>query len=519
MAIHSLKAYPILRLTIPLAAGVFFAGTFPCLFPMGVYVAGILLLALALGRMAFGKNYEYRWMFGAGVFLLFFLLGGLRMAYQWQQVNQVWPEEERTYQGVVQEIPEEKAKTIQCKTMLSDGQNVIFYLAKDSLAHTVSMGDRLWVQARIRPPMNTGFTGDFDYASYLLHKGVGGTSYVLSGSWMKSKQPAMLTWKQRALEIRQRIVSWYREWGIGEEQLPVLSALTIGHKEDLSDEIREAYSVAGIAHVLTLSGMNVGFLWMLISLLLKPLEASKPLRWVKWGLSTGLLWAFAFIAGLEASIVRAVIMCMLMEMGRMAGGKTLSMNTLAVAALFMLLYNPFYLFDVSFQLSFLAVLAILLVYPSLQRKCPTENRWLRGVWGILSVSVAAQIGTAPLVMYCFSNFSVYFLLANLGVSLWVPFIIYTALGTMVCSFIPPIQEWGIALLDKQVELLNAFASWISAWPGASAVSFPLGKVDVWGIYLLMMAVMWYAFTRKRKAVIVIFAITTGWLGLHCYLLF
>ena len=308
----SIQTYPILRLAIPMAIGVFFAGNFPDFLLIGAYIGGILGVFVFLGWLMFGKRYDWRWMFGGGIFLLFFLIGGLRMSHQWRQVNKVWPEEKRIYQGIVQEMPEEKSKTIQCKTTLSDGQNVILYLAKDSFSTTLAMGDRLWLYTQIRPPMNTGYTGTFDYASYLLHKGVSGTSYVPSGSWMKSGQSAPLTWKQRALQVRQQIVDKYREWGIGEGQLPVLSALTVGFKGDLSDDVRQTYAVAGIAHVLALSGMHIGFLWMLISVLLRPLGNALLMRVFRWILATVLLWIFAFIAGLEASVVRAVVMCMLM---------------------------------------------------------------------------------------------------------------------------------------------------------------------------------------------------------------
>ena len=519
MSIRPLQAYPILRLTIPLAAGVLFAGTFPEVFPLGGYVAGILALVIGMGVMLWYKTYPWRWLFGVCLFMLFFLAGGLRMHYQWDKVNHPWPDEERVYQGVVQEIPQEKPKTMQCKTTLSDGQNVVFYLAKDSFSRSLTVGDCLWVHARIRPPMNSEATGTFDYASYLLYKGISGTAYVPAGNWRKSEILHHISLKHRALKVRQSIVEGYRSWGIGQEQLPVLSALTIGHKADLSEDVKEAYSVAGIAHVLALSGMHIGFLWLMIGWLLKPLEYGKAGRWIKWGISTVWLWAFAFVAGLEASVVRAVVMCMLMETGRMAGGKTLSMNTLAVAALFMLLYNPFYLYDVSFQLSFMAVLSIVLLYPFFQKKCPSENRWARSAWDVMALSVAAQIGTAPLIMYYFSNFSLYFLLANVGVALLVPCIIYTAFVTMALVLVPWLQAWGIALLDKEVCLLNAWAMWISSWPGASSVSFALTKVDVWGLYLSMGALLWLLSTRKRKAVITLLAIIAGWMGLHCCLLF
>ena len=144
--------------------------------------------------------------------------------------------------------------------------------------------------------------------------------------------------------------------------MPVLSALTLGYKGDLDKDIKQAYSVAGIAHVLALSGMHIGIIWFLLSVFLKFLLRGR-LKLLEWCLVAMVLWAFAFVVGLEASVVRAVVMCMLMGVGRLTGSKILSMNTLSIAAFFMLIYHPFYLFDVGFQLSFVAVASILAFYP------------------------------------------------------------------------------------------------------------------------------------------------------------
>lgn len=506
-------AYPILRLSIPLAAGILFAGN--CSFPIPdlVWIGLILVTSVVLGICIQGKNFHYRWCFGAGVFLLFFMIGALRMQHRWKHVNTDWEDVKRTYNGTVMEPPVEKNKSIQCKVALCNRQNIILYLAKDSFARTVVMGEQLIFHTQIKKPTNEGAT--FDYASYLLHKGIGGTAFVPSGFCRKKEVPIRWTMKQKALSIRERIVEWYREWGVGEEQLPILSALTVGYKGDLSDEVRETFSVAGISHVLALSGMHIGFLWLLLGVLLKPLNRGLGLRVVRWVLSVCLLWTFAFIAGLEASVVRAVIMCMLMELGRLSGGKTLGMNTLSIASLFMLLYNPSYLYDIGFQLSFLAVFAILLLYKPLNVLCPFRIRFLRGVWSVMSVSMAAQLGTAPLVMYYFSNFSVYFLLANLGIAWLVPCIIYATFASGVFVWFPPLQHGIVKALDKMVEALNGFALWISGLPYASLSSVRLHQVEVWGLYLLLGMIVWYAKVRTRRAFIALLAAFAMWLGIHC----
>ena len=511
----TLKDYPILRLAIPLATGTFFARKFHPYLSMEWTCGSIIVLMLFISVFLWLHNFRYRWCFGAFVFLLFFGLGAFRMIYQWDKINVNWPEGEHDYVATVMEPPIEKPKSIWCKVALYEGQNAYLYLAKDSFAYNVTMGDGLMFHTRMRRPGNEGLP--FDYASYLLCKGISGTAYVPSGYWKRMSCTGTLSFKQKAMAVREKIVHQYREWGIGEKQLPILSALTVGYKTDLSDEVRDTYSVAGISHVLALSGMHIGFGWLMMGVLLKPLDR-KGLRWIKWSLSSVLLWAFAFISGLEASVVRAVIMCMMMEFGHLLGGKSLSMNTLSIAAFFMLMYNPCYLYEVGFQLSFLAVLSILLFYHRFYALCPFQHPLFRSVWGVMSVSMAAQLGTAPLVMYYFSNFSVYFLLANLGVALLVPCIIYTAFASMVLVYLPCLQRWLVMVLNKMVEMLNSFAGWISELPYASLSVINLHQVEVWGVYLLLGLAWWYSVVRKRRIFIALLATMAGWLALHCCLI-
>ena len=511
----NISNYPILRLAIPLSTGIFLAWNFQLFLSIKWLLIGIIILILLIGVLLHLRSFRFRWCFGMLLWVLFLFVGASRMIYQLDKVHMVFPDSKQSYLGTIMEPPVEKPKSIWCKVSLYEGQSVYLYLAKDSLAKSLIMGDRLIFHAQLRKPSNEGLS--FDYASYLLCKGVSGTAYVPTNYWTRMQEAALLTWKQKALLVREKIVNRYKGWGIGEKQLPVLSALTIGYKADLSDEIRDSYSVAGISHVLALSGMHIGFLWMMIGFLLKPLD-KKGLQWIKWMISSCLLWMFAFVTGLEASVVRAVIMCMLMEFGRVLGNRTLSINTLAIAAFSMLLYNPFYLYDVGFQLSFLAVLFILLFYNRFDVFCPFRRLFFRKVWSILSVSMAAQLGTAPLIMVYFSNFSVYFLLANLGVALLVPCIIYTAFASMALYCLPWLHQWMIMLLDKMMEALNDFAGWISGLPCASLSVVNLRQIEVWGLYLLLGVAWRYSITRKRRSFIVLLASIAAWLALHCCLI-
>lgn len=497
-----MKKYPIFRLAIPLAVGIFFADTFRM--QTGLWpVAFLLCLLVALGWMIRSYSYASRWVFGAGVCGFMFLVGWILTEAAWRKIGVVWPSEMQTYRGVVWEKPQEKARSYLCYVRMSD-KDVCLYLSKDSLASSLQMGDELLFCTRMDTP-----------EEYLYRKGISGTAYVPADAWRKTGRQSGLTWKQKALLLRERMMKKYREWGIGEERIAVFSALTLGYKGELDKETREAYSVAGISHVLALSGMHIGFVWLLLNGLLGWLMGNRW-RFLRWMVVTIVLWAFAFLVGLEASVVRAVVMCMLMELGNLSNSKPLSMNTLAIAFFFMLLYRPFYLFDVSFQLSFVAVFSILVFYPLFLECIPVKRRLWRGTWGIMSVTASAQLGTAPLVMYYFSNFSVYFLLTNLVASVLVPIIIYGCLLMVALASWSGMQSVVVVMLNHLIAALDGLAVWTGSLPYAS-VSWEVPGFLGLAFFYLMLALGWmYWKTRRRKWLIRMLVTCVCWLALHLF---
>jgi len=498
-----LRNYPIFRLVIPLAAGIFFTETFPL--EMGGWAIGLLVLLLVeQGLLLRYSSFGGRWVFGTGVFVFMFLVGMILTEAAWRHVKTEWDTTWIEYQGVLQDTPLEKPRSYQCLVDV-EGKDVVLYFPKDSLSSALRVGDRVMFRTRIAAPESR----------YWYHKGVSGTAFVPNGQWKKTGGTVNMSLKQRTLYFREHVMEKYREWGVDEQTFPILSALTLGYKGGLDKQTRETYSVAGISHVLALSGMHIGFIWLLLDGLLGLLMKGR-LKWLKWLLVVSVLWAFAFLVGLEASVVRAVIMCMLLELGRASGGRPLSMNTLSIAALCMLLYRPFYLFDVSFQLSFVAVASILCVYPVLFRSLDVRNRMARWCWGVMSVSISAQLGTAPLVMYYFSNFSVYFLLANLVASVIVPLIIYISLLMLVVSPLPCLRGICIILLDALVAVLNGVAEWTGNLPLASFSLQGLGWMEMLVCYVVLAFGLMLWKTGKKVWLLRLLAAIVCLLGLRLW---
>ena len=493
----NIKVYPILRLAIFLSAGIFFGDKYAGICPAEnlslVLWAGIFLLMFGALKVSYGR----RWLFGVGASCIMFLIGWLSAESEWRSLKNDWPTEKQAYRAVVLDVPLEKEKSIQCKVKVND-RKVQLSLFKDSLSSTLGIGDELLLYTQIQSPTNHGNPYEFDYARYLYHHQVGGSAYAHSGNWVKRECKPTLSLKQKALLFREKVIDKMSRWGMDKEHLSILSALTLGCKRELDEEVRDIYSIAGISHVLALSGMHIGIIWVVLGFLLKPVALIRGGKWIKWFISTSLLWTFAFVVGLEASVVRAVIMCMLMELAKLAGTKGLSLNTLAIAAMLMLLYHPFYLFDIGFQLSFVAVAAIVLFFPLLFRVFREKSRLVRFLGGIMCVSVSAQLGTAPLVMYYFSNFSVYFLLTNLVASILVPIIIVGTFTMILVAPIPFLHNWIMFLLTKIVQALNETARWVSELPHAFFSISSISSAEIILFYLLLAILSLYGIKEKRR---------------------
>ncbi|WP_240058369.1 ComEC/Rec2 family competence protein [Bacteroides uniformis] len=487
---------------MPLVVGILCGDAFPHVLSAWEYVAGFLLFLFIIGR------YKHTgWVYGAAVYLF---LGGTGFCLMsWQQGKTVFPFSGKpaVYRVCIREHPEERERSILCRvallgeveqdTVTGCPRNHLFlaYFPKDSATVTLCRGDELLVSTRLAPPANNGNPDEFDYARYLRRKGYSGTAYVADGHWRKTGHDASRTVSQVALDYREKVIGLYRSLGFETDELAVLAALTVGDKEELSDDIVETYSVSGASHVLALSGLHIGFLYALLLFVLRPLwrrwRRLKPLLLL---LLVLFLVSFAFFTGLSSSVVRSVIMFSLLAFAGLQPEKPLTLNTLAATAFLMLLCKPVWLFDVGFQLSFSAVAAIVLVQPKLYALWKVDNRFLRYLWGLMTVSVAAQLGTAPLVIFYFSRFSTHFLLTNLWVIPMVSLVLYSAVFLLMLTPLPFVQHLFARVVEALVHVQNEVLRWIERLPGAAVDDIWL---DIWGVLLvyLFLGMAYYGFLR------------------------
>ena len=283
------------------------------------------------------------------------------------------------------------------------------------------------------------------------------------------------------LERRAKLLDRLSESGVDGSAYAVVAAMALGDKSQLTTELRDAYAISGASHILALSGLHLGIIYTLLSLLL----SRRRWQMVSQIVIIVSIWLFVFLVGLSASVVRSAVMVSIYALLSLGHRDKLSVNTLAFAAIVMLLFNPMALFDVGFQLSFMAVLTILLFYPLLEslwsQPFLLDHRLFRWLWTMLSVSCAAQIGVAPLIAYYFGRISCYFLLANLVVVPAAALILYLSLAVLL---IPSLAYLLIYIVDTLNQLLVS----IVALPGASIEGLHPTPLQVWMMYVIIGAV-------------------------------
>lgn len=500
--------------------------------PLWGFLACILWACLSF-LFYFSERYSWRWCFG-GSLSLFCLAGGwLSVNLQLKTAAETeFPKEEAVYRLRVNDFPEVRERTFLCRVWLKErhdslgihpvNKQAILYFQRDSLSSRLQMGEELWVRSRISPPVSARNFDEFDYARYLIRKGISGTGFVASGHWQfsecrKEKEGIATVLYRLAASYRTQIENLYRRLGIEGDELAVLSALTLGDKTDLSESVRESYSVAGVSHVLALSGLHVGLLYALAFFLLRPLLlGGQSGRFLRSLLLILLLWLFAFFTGLSPSVVRSAAMFSIWALADLCGRQSFSLNTLALTAWLMLLVRPVWLFDVGFQLSFAAVLSILLFQPFLYRLCPVRHRAGTYLWGLVSVSVAAQLGTAPLVLFYFSRFSTHFLLTNLLVVPLVTLILYAAVVLLLLTPMSGLQAVAAVGLEKMLRMLNLLVRWVEQLPYASVDGIWLYPLEVAGCYLVLGAFFCYLCHRRYARLVTALVLLAAWGAVHSF---
>ena len=325
----------------------------------------------------------------------------------------------------------------------------------------------------------------FNYSQYLKRMGIQHQMRFRDlGIYLKPEQSKTL--RGIAAGFRDIVNSKLLETNIRTEQLAIIKALLLGQRHEIEAEVYDNYKKAGAVHILAVSGLHIGVILLLLQFLLKPIEILPMGRTISLCLVVVLLWAFAFIAGLSASVIRAVTMFSFLAYALYLNRPTNSFNIMALSMFFLLLvFSPTLLFQVGFQMSYAAVFSILWIYPKMQRVWKPKNNWLKKLWQLVAVSMAAQIGVFPISLYYFHQFPGLFLLSNLLIVPFLGFILGMGILTISLSLLNILPSFLSKAYDQMIYWMNGIIENIAAQQVFIFSDIPFDLFKLFLLYLIV----------------------------------
>ncbi|RZA03276.1 MAG: ComEC family competence protein [Sphingobacteriaceae bacterium] len=368
---------------------------------------------------------------------------------------------------------------------------------KDSAATQLKYGDVLLIPASynlVDPPFNPA---EFNYKKYLAHQNIYHQAFLYPKQYVVIEHNKGNGIMAYALQQRKNLVEKFKANMTDTNAIAVASTLILGYKADLSNDILQAYSKTGTIHVLSVSGAHVAILFLLLNYALSFLDGRKYGKLLKAIIIVTLIWYYALLTGFSPAVCRAAVMLSMIIMGKTYSRYINTLNILAISAFFLLLYNPYFITDVGFQLSYLAVAGLVVFQPIVYDLIKVGNKWLDKLWALCSISIAAQVITFPLSAYYFHQFPVYFLVSNLVIALPVMLIMYTGLFYLLLPQIPVVSKSLGFILEQAILWMNKSLTIIEQSPLASISKIWLTTFEYLLLYGIIICLFYFLFDKRK----------------------
>ena len=381
--------------------------------------------------------------------------------------------------GQVEKIIQ-KDSSINCKGKL------LLYFSKDSISSQLKYGDRILVNKKLQEIKNSGNPGAFNYQQYAAMQLVFHQLYLKPSDWVKLEGVNTNQFKQFIINARTKILSILRKnLPPKKDELGIAEALLIGYTSDLDRDLVKAYSNTGVVHIIAISGMHLGLIYILLGWIFCRMPAIKKSKILQLVLMLTSLWLFAILTGAAASVIRSAVMFTFIAIGKAVSKKSSIFNSMAASAFVMLCYNPYFLWDVGFQLSYLAVIGIIIFQATIYNWIYFKNKIANEVWKLMAISLAAQVFTFPICIYYFHQFPNYFLLTNIIAVPLSSAILFMEIGLVALAWIPWMGEWLGKLVGALLWLMNQIILWVSELPFSVWEKIPATLVSTALLYLIV----------------------------------
>lgn len=455
--------------------------------------------------------YKARWIGGLSVSLILFFFGWLRVT-GYDELNNQNHFSKSTAQFLVVKINNEPIfKNGFYRFSAEVEQNVnhkkysavsgtLLIAINDRAAKKLYYGDELLIPAKykgIDPPF---IPAAFNYKKYLANQNIYFQTYLYPGQYTLIKADIGNPIIAKSFQLRRHLIEKLKLNMVDTDAIAVASTLILGYKADLSTDIMQAYSKTGTIHVLSVSGAHVAILYLLLAFCLQLLNRFKYGKILKAFIMVSIIGYYALLSGFSPAVCRAALMISLVIIGKTYNRYINILNILAISAFVLLVYDPFFIADVGFQLSYLAVGGLVIFQPIVYKWFTFKNKWTNILWALCSVSVAAQVITFPLSAYYFHQFPVYFLLSNLLITIPSVIIMYAGIFYLLLPQTAILSQFLATVLEKTILVMNKALVVIEHWPFASINKIWLSIPEYLLLYVIIICFFYYLYNKKTRFV-------------------
>lgn len=380
-------------------------------------------------------------------------------------------------------------------------QKIMLWIKPGSKTDDLNEGDYLIIKTRISEISGPLNPYAFDYRKYMLAKGIRYSMYADTLSWEFLDKKNI--YKGSVFErIRKEALCKIDSSGLDINNKAIAKAMLLGFKDDLGEELSDAFSHAGAIHILCVSGLHVGVIWLMASSILKFIFRNRKYRVLVILLNLAVIWCYSLITGMSPSVTRASTMFSIMLLSNLSEGKNNSLNALAASAFFWLWVDPSLIYSPGFQLSHLAVCGIVLLYNPIKKIWSPQKSILAKVYDIILISIIAQLFTFPVSVAYFHQFPNYFLLTNLLVIPLSSLVLYTGMAFLLIPDSLILSDLIIQFLDIQLSWMGYSVNFIEKLPSSVSSELNLTDVELVLIYLIIISLAWFIVRVSKQAVFI-----------------
>lgn len=524
-SISTWKKAPFIRFLLPLIAGILLQWHLQLPVQTGWYVlcfSGVV--SLTLFSLSWFNRYRLTAINGIVITLVFLALGSLLAWHKDIRHDPAWfGRFVKTGKVVIVTIREELVEknnsykaiatvnAIDCnEKFISTCGELILYFQKDTITQILENGSQIIFSKPLQEIKNSGNPGGFDYKQYSLFHDITHQVYLKPGDFIVLKEKKSPGLENLLISIRKKILRILRSYIRGEKEKGLAEALLIGYKNDLDKDLVQSYSNTGVVHIIAISGLHLGLIYGLLIQLLKPFKKRKGFKWLSPVLIIAGLWLFSLLAGAQPSVLRSALMFTSIVLAETVSRKTSIYNSLAFSAFILLCINPFWLWDVGFQLSYAAVLSIVIFMKPVYNWLYIKNKVLDFAWKLNAISIAAQLLTTPLSIYHFHQFPNFFLLTNFVAVPLSSIIVLGEIFLCTISFLPWLAGIAGKILSWFIWLMNSYIERIESLPGSLWGGMQI-TISQAVLLIVLISGLGYWTLEKQKA--------GAWVGIVSLLLF